>query len=59
MTLANNQIKQNRTHVIAVRVTEIERSIIEKVAYETRRKPTRVLLDAFMQSQEQQADSTK
>ncbi|WP_171294721.1 hypothetical protein [Acinetobacter populi] len=57
MSKCNNQSKQNRTHVIAVRVTEAERAIIEKVAYETRRKPTRVLLDAFIQ-QQQEADCT-
>ena len=58
MSNTNNQTKQNRNHVIAVRVTEAERDIIEKVAYETRRKPTRVLLDAFLAAQQQDSNSS-
>lgn len=53
MSTANNQPKQNRTHVIAVRVTEAERDQIERIAYLERKKPTRVLLDAFLETQQQ------
>lgn len=58
MSQINNQSKQNRTHVIAVRVTEAERDAIELAAYQNRKRPPRILLDAFFQQQQQQeADS--
>ncbi|HCK29782.1 MULTISPECIES: hypothetical protein [Acinetobacter] len=41
--------KQNRDNIIAVRVTDSELELIEKAAYESRKKKTRVLLDAFLE----------
>ena len=63
MPVSNNQSnlskqKENRTHVIAVRVTEAERKAIEKQAYESRKKPPRVLLDAFFNPSQNFSDCT-
>ena len=43
--------KENRNHIIAVRVTSSELKLIEAEAYKTRKKNTRVLLDAFLEKQ--------
>ena len=44
--------KENRKHIIAVRVTSSELKLIEEEAYKSRKKNTRVLLDAFLEKQQ-------
>lgn len=57
MSTDNTQTKQNRDYVIAVRVTQSERQVIEKQAYLNRKKAPRILLDAFFQQLKQQQDA--